>query len=120
MAYVSILAASVGVGVLVYQLALLFSSPVVRPDVVASRSGDASESPPPEPSPDEPDTAFLPVSVSERSWRTRLTGGIGLVLMVVAAGAILAMGLYQAGLLIARMLSKAADSGTAAGAIFWR
>ncbi len=118
MVYVSILAASAGVGVLVYRLTLLFSSPVVRSGVAGPPSGDASETAP-EPSPD-PDTAFLPVSVSERSWRTRLTGGIGLVLMVVAAGAILAMGLYQAGLLIARMLSKAADSGAAAGAIFFR
>lgn len=119
MVYVSILAASAGVGVLVYRLTLMFS-PVARPDVLGAGSGESSATAPSEPPPAEGGTAFLPVSVSERSWRTRVAGGIGLVLMVVAAGAILAMGLYEAGLFIARLLSKAADSGAAAGAIFWR
>lgn len=116
MEYVLILATSVGVGVLVYRLSVRVGGASRSSSVgaVAPAYDDAQGEPA---SPGAPGTAYLPVSTSAPSWQTRLIGLIGLVLMVAMAGALLAVALYQAGALIARLMSQAADSGAAAGAI---
>lgn len=117
MEYVLILASSVGVGVLVYRLSVRVggASRSSSAGAVAEGYNDAPAGP--SAGPTAPGTAYLPVSTSEPSWQSRLIGLLGLVLMVAAAGTLLAIALYQAGALIARLLSHAAESGTAAGLI---
>jgi hypothetical protein len=115
MEYVLILATSVGVGVLVYRLSVRVGGASRSSSVgaVAPAYDDAQG----EPVSPGAGTAYLPVSTSAPSWQTRLIGLIGLVLMVAMAGALLAVALYQAGALIARLMSQAADSGAATGTI---
>jgi hypothetical protein len=120
MEYVLILATSVGVGVLVYRLSVRVgrASRSASAGAVAETFDDApgEQAFAAEPA---PGTAYLPVFTSAPSWQTRLIGLIGLVLMVAAAGTLLAIALYQAGALIARLLSQAADSGPATGLILF-
>jgi hypothetical protein len=109
------------VGVLVYRLSVRVggASRSASAGAVAETFDDAQEGPTFAGEP-TPGTAYLPVFTSAPSWQTRLIGLIGLVLMVAAAGALLAIALYQAGALIARLLSQAADNGPAAGLILFR
>jgi hypothetical protein len=119
MEYVLILAASVGVGVLVYRLSVRVGGASRSTSAGAVAEGFDDVPGDPASSGGSPGTAYLPVSTSAPSWQTRLIGVIGLVLMVAVAGTLLAIALYQAGALIARLLSQAADNGPAAGLILF-
>jgi hypothetical protein len=56
-----------------------------------------------------PDGIYVPIVADRRSWQTRVAGLLGLVILVSLAAAGLAFGLYQAGSLVARMLSDYAS-----------
>jgi hypothetical protein len=119
MEYVLIPAASVGVGVLVYRLSVRVggASRSASAGAISDGFDDVPGGPASSGTPAFPGTAYLPVSTSAPSWQTRLIGLIGLVLMVAAAGGLLAIAMYQVGALIARLLSHAAEHGSAVGLI---
>jgi hypothetical protein len=56
-------------------------------------------------------TAYIPVTESRGSWQGRLGGVMGLVIAVVAAAATTAFVLYEAGHIISKLLSGAANNG---------
>jgi hypothetical protein len=55
--------------------------------------------------------SYIPIAPGRPSWQSRLGGVMGLVVAVSLAAAALALGLYEIGSLIARLLSNAAKSG---------
>lgn len=70
-------------------------------------NGASSESPPAP----APGTAYIPVVPTRGSWQSRLGGLMGLVIAVVIAAATTAFVLYQAGHIITKLLTDAANSG---------
>ncbi|MGZ5294562.1 MAG: hypothetical protein ACXWH5_11305 [Actinomycetota bacterium] len=58
-----------------------------------------------------PGTAYIPVMPTRGSWQSRLGGVMGLVIAIVIAAATAAFVLYQAGHLITKLLTDAANSG---------
>jgi len=58
-----------------------------------------------------PGTAYIPVVPTRGSWQSRLGGVMGLVIAVVIAAATTAFVLYQAGHIITKLLTDAANSG---------
>lgn len=56
-------------------------------------------------------TAYIPVVPTRGSWQSRLGGVMGLVIAIVLAAATTAFVLYQAGHLITKLLTDAANSG---------
>jgi len=58
-----------------------------------------------------PGTAYIPVVPTRGSWQSRLGGLMGLVIAVVIAAATTAFVLYQAGHIITKLLTDAANSG---------
>jgi len=56
-------------------------------------------------------TAYIPVTESRGSWQGRLGGFMGLVIAVVVAAVTAALVLYEAGHIISKLLSGAANNG---------
>lgn len=56
--------------------------------------------------------AYLPIVRSEPSWRHRMTGVVGLLVMVSFGGVALALALYAGGSMLAHMISRMAHSGS--------
>jgi hypothetical protein len=52
---------------------------------------------------------YVPIVADRRSWQTRVSGLLGLVILVSLAAAGLAFALYQAGSLVARLLADYAS-----------
>ena len=52
---------------------------------------------------------YVPVGVDRRSWQTRTAVVLGLVIAITLAAALLAFSLYQAGSLVARLISNYAS-----------
>ncbi len=55
--------------------------------------------------------AYLPIVRTEPSWRNRMTGVVGLIVMVSFGGVALALALYAGGSMLAHMNSRMAHSG---------
>lgn len=58
-----------------------------------------------------PGTAYIPVVPTRGSWQSRLGGVMGLVIAIVIAAVTAAFVLYQAGHIITKLLTDAANSG---------
>jgi hypothetical protein len=58
-----------------------------------------------------PGTAYIPVVPTRGSWQSRLGGVMGLVIAIVIAAVTTAFVLYQAGHIITKLLTDAANSG---------
>ncbi len=113
----TILGIAAGVGLIVYALSLRSDDetlPVaqVRPDrPKAARQGSHHEDPDAlgfgqfEPPPPE-HLAYVPVSIDPETVRGRLLGLGGLILLVLAAAAVLALAMYQAGHIINQTLAR--------------
>lgn len=115
----AILGIAAGVGLIVYALSLRNDDetlPVaqVRPDrPKAARQGSHHEDsdalgfgqfePPPPPS---EHLAYVPVSTDPETVRSRLLGLGGLILLVLASAAVLALAMYQAGHIINQTLAR--------------
>lgn len=54
----------------------------------------------------EPGYAYLRVATTRPSWRDRVLGFAGLVLLVVASAAVLALGIYQVGHLVNQLIER--------------
>lgn len=54
----------------------------------------------------EPGYAYLKVATTRPSWRNRIQGFAGLVILLAASAAILAFGVYQLGHLINQMIER--------------
>jgi hypothetical protein len=53
-----------------------------------------------------PDGIYVPVTADDRSWQTRLSGFLGLIIAVALAAAGLAFAVYQLGAFIARLITS--------------
>jgi hypothetical protein len=104
MAYVMVFAVALATGALVFWLTLRASQ-----DVVTASDGDGFLSERPPGGPDAGDGVYVPIGSDRRSWQTRAAGVLGLVIAITLAAALLAFALYQAGSIIADLLSKAAS-----------
>ena len=58
-----------------------------------------------------PGTAYIPVLPTRGSWQSRLGGIMGLVIAIVIAAAATALVLYEAGHIISKLLTDAANGG---------
>lgn len=105
MAYLLIVAMSVGVGVLVYRLTERAPTPE---QAEAAWAGPAPAAEPQAPA--QPPTNFERLSISHDrlTWHDRMIGTFGLIVAVAVAAAALAFGLYLAGSAIIRILEEAA------------
>jgi drug/metabolite transporter (DMT)-like permease len=107
---VLMLAAAVGVGVYWVSMRLIADAP--NPDVEEWQgTGQVAT----EPSPGIPlapsGSSYIPVTPGHPSWQSRVGGIMGLAVAVGVASVTLALALYEAGSLVARLMSHAANSG---------
>lgn len=103
MAYVLVLTVALATGVLVFWLTLRAGS---IDAAVGPQDGDRFQS--------EPGAAgrpyaaddgiYVPVGSDRRSWQTRTVGVLGLLIAITLAAALLALSLYEAGALVARVI----------------
>jgi hypothetical protein len=118
MAYVIVFIAALVAGALVYWLTLRASG--AEPAAVAADGGGGFlPEPPIEEGGYQYATSFsrsivdgriyVPVGVDRRSWQTRTVGVLGLLIAITLAAALLALSLYQAGSLVARIISDYAS-----------
>lgn len=57
--------------------------------------------------------AYVPVSTSRPDWQTRLTGFLGLLILVVVGSVVLAVALYVSVSLLIALFGGASDGGSA-------
>lgn len=114
MVYALVFALSLAVGGLVYWLTLRAGSTLTEPPLDGDgflpeppmSAGSLHDMPPP------PDgTAYVAIGRDRRSWQTRVVGALGLIILVSLAAAVLAFTLFQAGSMVARLLSSYASGG---------
>ena len=114
MAYALVFALALAVGGLVYWLTLhggsLLTEPPLDgdgflPDPPLSAGSLHGMPPPPE------GTAYVAIGRDRHSWQTRLVGALGLVILVTLAAAVVAFTLFEAGSMLARLLSNYAAGG---------
>jgi hypothetical protein len=105
MVYVYIFMAALATGALVFWLTLRAAGQDARP---APADGDGFLPEPPGATP-QPDGVYVPIGSDRRSWQTRVTGLLGLLILVSLAAATLAFSLYQAGSWIAELLDDYAS-----------
>lgn len=110
MGYVVVLVLAVGVGAAVYWISMRWG-PGAPPDVEEWKgtepvAGGAALEAGAVPVPPN-GGSYIPVTPGRPSWQSRLGGVMGLVLAVSVAAIVLALALYEAGSLIARLMSDA-------------
>lgn len=111
---VLVVAAVVGVGV--YWVSMRLISDEAAPDV-AEWQGTGLVPPEPGAAPQAQPSipmgtggSYIPVSAGSPSWQARVGGIMGLVVAVGVASLMLAFALYEAGTMIARLMSHAATT----------
>jgi hypothetical protein len=105
MGYVLILAASIGVGVLVYRL----SAGMTSEHDPAMWAGAAPAAEPQTPPPPPSNFERLSISHDRLTWHDRIIGSLGLVVAVAVAAAAVALAVYLAGTAVIALLEKAAS-----------
>ncbi|MGZ6545072.1 MAG: hypothetical protein ACXVEI_07145 [Actinomycetota bacterium] len=116
MAYVMVFFVALVAGAAVYWLTLRAGG-VER---AYASDGDGFMPPPPLPAPSSipasapsdvwaEDRAYVPMIADRHSWQTRTIGVVGLVIAITLAAALLAFSLYQAGAMVAHMISNYAS-----------
>ncbi len=113
-----VLVFAAGAGVLVYRLAMKPDHPVIGDGFL---SAEEPERPPQAESPQTraPDgwmsegtgMSYVPLASGRRTWRTRLTGLAGIVILIPLVGVILAVVLYQFGHFVNQTLSSMLNGG---------
>ena len=121
MGYVIVLLLAALAGALVYWASLRFAGDAGAPQgsdeaLEDQPDGDAPRSEGANGGTDAPPaasagTAYIPVTESRGSWQGRLGGFMGLVIAVVVAAVTAALVLYEAGHIISKLLSGAANNG---------
>jgi hypothetical protein len=103
MGYVVILAASIGVGVLVYRLTAGMTTEQDPRMWAGTAPAAEPQAPPPPPSNFE----RLSISHDRLTWHDRIIGTLGLVVAVAVAAAAVAFAVYLAGTAVIALMEKA-------------
>ena len=102
--YLLVVLIAVAVGAIVYLMSL-------RTGPYPGDGGFGSE---PERAPTAPaGSAYVPVSTTRSDWQTRLTGFLGLLILVVVGSVALAVTLYVSVSMLIALFGGASDGGTA-------
>jgi hypothetical protein len=114
MEYALVFLAALLVGAIVYRVTLRQEQMgAAAPEDEGELSVGAQGAPPPSAAP--PAYAYVPLTPSNRSWETRVSGIVGIVVIVALSAAALALLLYAGGAFVIGLFGDAATNGGVGG-----
>jgi hypothetical protein len=115
MEYLLVFLAALLVGAIVYWLTLRQEASQAAPPDEGEWAGAADEAPPPPVTTSS--TVYIPLMPASRTWETRVSGLVGIVVLVTLSAAALAFALYLGGSFVVELFGNAATNGGVNGGV---